>query len=294
MSRIRLEVGAEPLPGWKLVELRGKGGFAEVWEAAGPGGERVAVKFMESRNAAASAKEMRIIQAVRQMRHPSLLRMDRILSIPGHIVLVMELADGSLLDLLDAHRHEFNATLTADVALRYLAPVADGLDFLNAHRHMYDGRTVGFQHADVKPSNILLVDDAAKIADFGLCRPTSTLNSRQEKAGTLDFAAPEIHRGVLADSSDQYSLAVTYYHLRTGQFPFPECVGFQRENSYQRPAPNLAGVGKDEAKALERALDLEPTRRWPNCRALTAALGDALEAPSVTPLPISRYGTVMV
>lgn len=295
VHRIRLEVGAEPLPGWKLVELRGRGGFAAVWEAVNRSGERAAVKFMESRNAASSVKEMRIIQAIQQMRHPSLLRMDQILSIPNHIVIVMELADGSLLDLLDAYRSEFNTALTADLALRYLAPVADGLDFLNARRHTLDGRTVGFQHADVKPSNILLVGDAAKIADFGLCRPTTSLNSRQEKSGTLDFAAPEVHRGVLADSSDQYSLAVTYYHLRTGLFPFPENVtGFKSENSYHRPAPNCAGVAKDEAKVLERALDLEPTRRWPNCRALTAALAEAAEVLPATPLPVSQYGAILV
>ncbi|WP_020470568.1 serine/threonine-protein kinase [Zavarzinella formosa] len=295
MNRIRLESGSQPIPGWKLTELRGKGGFAEVWEAVSPDGQRCAIKFMASRNSASSIKEMKIIQAIQKLKHSSLLRMERIWSIPEYIVIAMELADGSLFDLLEAYQNEYSTAMTPDVVLHYLVSVADGLDYLNAHQHPFEGRTVGFQHADVKPSNLLLVGDTAKLADFGLCRPTSMLSQQQEKSGTLDFAAPEVHRGILADSSDQYSLAVTYFHLRTAQFPFPAITsGFKREHSYQRPAPNLAGVSREEARVLERALDLEPSRRWPNCRAMMAAMNEACGTNHQTPVPSSKYGAVMV
>lgn len=296
MTRIRLESGAEPIPGWRLTDLRGRGGFAEVWEAASTKGEKIAIKFMVGRSSSASVKEMKVIQTIQQLRHPGLLRMDRVWSIPEYIVIAMELADGSLLDVLEAHHSEFQTQMTPEMVIHYLSPVAAALDFLNTRQHHYEGRVVGFQHSDVKPSNILVVGSHTKIADFGLCRPTfAAINNYQSQSGTPDFAAPELHRGTLTDTSDQYSLAVTYYHMRTCQFPFPaqEAV-FKRENSFHRPAPNLSGVSKEEVKVLERALDIEPRQRWPNCLALMNALSDACSIINHTPLPASRFGTLLV
>ena len=45
------------------------------------------------------------------------------------------------------------------------------LDFLNARQHNLEGRRVGFQHSDVKPNNILIVGDVAKLTDHGLATP---------------------------------------------------------------------------------------------------------------------------
>lgn len=276
MSRIRLEVGSAPFPGLKLVQLRGRGGFAEVWEAEDVRGDRIAVKFMASENVASSVKEVRIIRAIQKLDHRHLLRVDRVWSLPGYLVVAMELADGSLLDLLDVYQAEYQSPLPPVLIAGYLKQAALGLDFLNARRHPFDGRTVGFMHCDVKPSNLLLVGEMVKVADFGLCTPTVALQSKYGKAGTLDFAAPEVHRGNLAETSDQYSLAVTYYHLRTGAFPFPAPTSFDRAYSYTRPAPDLSRVQRGERRVLERALDLEPTNRWPNCTALMNALSESL------------------
>jgi serine/threonine protein kinase len=127
-----------------------------------------------------------------------------------------------------------------------------------------------------------LVGEVVKVADFGLSTPIVTLQSPRSRAGTLDFAAPEVHRGNLADSSDQYSLAISYYYLRTGTFPFPAIAqGFQRQYSYNRPAPDLGGVHRSERRVLERSLDLEPTNRWPSCSALMSHLDVACHCPDV-------------
>ena len=97
-------------------------------------------------------------------------------------------------------------------------------------------------------------------------------------------AAPEMHRGDLTDTSDQYSLAITYYYLRTGIFPFPTPpAGFQREYSYTRPAPDLTRVGRSERFVLEKALEIEPTARWSCCTALMLALEEAVNHPERVP-----------
>jgi serine/threonine protein kinase len=272
-----------PFPGLKLIQLRGRGGFAEVWEAENGLGDRIAVKFMASANCASSVKEMKIIQAIQKLAHRHLLQINNVWSLPGYIVVAMELADGSLFDMLDVYQCEYHMPLPPVLVAGYLRQAAVALDFLNARRHQFDGRAVGFMHCDVKPSNLLLVGEMVKLADFGLCTPTVHLQSSYGKAGTLDFAAPEVHRGHLSETSDQYSLAITYYHLRTGAFPFPPPTKFETVYSYKRPAPDLKRVSRGERRVLERALDLEPTNRWPSCGAMMDALTDALNSPEPTP-----------
>jgi serine/threonine protein kinase, bacterial len=277
---MRLEAGTEPVAGLKLELLRGRGGFAEVWEAVDKKGNRCAVKFMAGKNSSSSVKETRIIQSIRKLYHKNLLRVHDVFSIPEYIVVAMELADGSLLDLMDVWHAEYKSHLSPDLIAGYLRQAASALDFLNARKHTFEGKLVGFQHCDVKPSNLLLVGETIKVADFGLCTPTLALQSFYSRAGTLDFAAPEVHGGRLADTSDQYSLAITYHYLRTGHFPFPAMPrGFDREYSYARPTPDLSRVRRGERRVLERALDLEPTNRWPSCTDMLTALTDALKRP---------------
>jgi serine/threonine protein kinase len=284
VSRIRLESGSTPFPGLKLVQLRGRGGFAEVWEAVDANGERVAVKFMASRNSSSSVHEMRIIQAIQRLSHRNLLCIKNVLSIPNYIVVAMELADGSLFDLLDVYQTEYQSTLAAPLVVGYLRQAAMALDFLNTRRHNFEGRQVAFQHCDVKPSNLLLTGETVKVADFGLSTPVLSFPATCDKAGTLDFAAPEVNRGILAESSDQYSLAITYYYLRTGTLPFPSRTGrFCREYSYTRPAPDLSKVTRGERRVLERALDLEPSNRWSSCSLLMGNMYDAINRPEPEP-----------
>jgi serine/threonine-protein kinase len=50
-----INAGAEPSPGYQLRRARGRGGFAEVWEASSPTGP-CALKFMVSANAGTTAR----------------------------------------------------------------------------------------------------------------------------------------------------------------------------------------------------------------------------------------------
>ncbi len=271
------EAGAVPFPGYRLLRLRGIGGFASVWEAQSPTGERVAMKFMSSANASTTSRELRSLQAIQPLDHPNLLRIRQVWSLPGCIVIAMDLADASMLDLLELYVEEFGRLIDPEKVCLYLFQVAQALDFLNARTHRIEGRTVGLQHGDVKPNNILLVGDSARLADYGLATPTSGPVTPCPRQGTAEYCAPEVFQGNLSDWSDQFSFAVTYHVLRTGTFPYPPPPAKEHLRNYHRPDPDLSAITPAERPALARALSPIPQNRFPTCMDLMAALLTALE-----------------
>lgn len=268
---VLLQAGAEPTPGYRLLRLRGRGGFAEVWEATSPAGPPVALKFMPTSNTASTAREVRAMQAFLSLDHPHLVKTHAVWSIPGYIVINMELADATLLDLLLVYHNELGQPIHPPLLGLYLWQVADALDYLNGRRHSRDGRRVGYQHGDVKPNNILLFNNTAKLTDYGMATPTYGPMTPCPRQGTREYAAPEVFAGYYTDTSDQFSLAVTYYALRTGTLPFP-AVPEQPGRSYCRPPADLSGVTPAERPPLLRALSPVPQNRYPSCTALMTAL----------------------
>lgn len=265
-------VGAEPTPGYRLCRLRGRGGFAEVWEAQAPSGPHVALKFMSASNSGSTARELRSVQSFQSLEHPYIVKTYGAWSVPGYIVVNMELAEGTLLDLMQLYNDDLGQPLDPAVLCLYLWQVAEALDFLNARRHVRDGRRVGFQHGDVKPNNILLFGDVAKLTDHGLATPTYGPSAPCIRQGTREFAAPEVFNGTLTDWSDQYSLAITHYALRCGRLPFPPASKSELSRNQNRPAPDLTGVTEAERPPLLRALAPVPQERFPSCRDFMAAI----------------------
>lgn len=267
------EAGAVPFPGYQLLQLRGRGGFATVWEASTPSGEHIALKFMSSQSGIAAAREIRSLQAIQALDHPNLIRIHQVWSMPGQIVIGMELGDASLFDLMMLYHHDLGQHIDTVKLFGFMEQVARALDYLNARRHTSEGRTVGYQHADVKPNNLLLFGDVVKLCDYGLSVPTSGGNTPCHRQGTAEYSAPEVFQGYLAESSDQYSLAVTYYLLRTGAFPFPPPPqpGAPKKG-YHRPPPDLTLLPEPERVVVNRALSPIPVNRYPSCGEFVAGL----------------------
>lgn len=262
-----LHAGLEPYPGVRLLRFLGSGGFAEVWEADLGRGEPVALKFMTCDGGRAAQVEIRNLQAVRQIRHPGLVRADQIWSYRNFLVIAMELAECTLADVLARHQEEFGTALGPGDACDLLGPIGDVLDYLNSRQHRVNDQLIALQHCDVKPSNLLVFGNRVKLADFGLSAQTTGTMHAHRRAGTPDYAPPEVFQGRLSDRTDQYALAVTYYQLRTGRLPFADTPPtFQR--SYVRPRPDLEPLESWERPILRRALAPTPQSRWPSCTEL--------------------------
>src|SRR5262249_14355372 len=145
--------------------------------------------------------------------HPFVLSMDRIEVVGGELVIVMELADKSLHDTFTECQGAGLVGVPRDTLLRYLRDAAEALD------HMYEKHTL--QHLDIKPRNLFLVSDRVKVADFGLVKHLERSGSSGILGGVTPlYAPPETFTGKIAATSDQYSLAVVYQELLTGQRPF--------------------------------------------------------------------------
>lgn len=254
----------EPIEGYRLGAYLGGGGFGEVWEAEKNDGSVVALKFLPCGNDIKARLEIQAIQTVRQLRHPNLIQIDQVWAYDGYLVLSMERADGSLFDLFEVYQSELSTPIEREHLLMLFNQAAAGLDFLNAKQHLINGYLIALQHCDVNPANMLVFGDTLKLTDFSL---TSVLGASQRphrRAGTTDFASPEIFRGQLSDRTDQYALAISYCLLRGGRLPFadsPRTFG----RAYVRPGPDLTMLPESERPVVSRALAPLPMDRYRWC-----------------------------
>jgi serine/threonine protein kinase len=265
---------AEPIPGYRLLKRMGGGGFGEVWKCEAPGGLHKAIKFVAGDPEAlqlgdhAMEQEKAALGRLRTIRHPFLLSVERIEVVEGGLVVVMELADENLRDVLTWYREEGERGVPRDLLLDFLDETAEALDLLNWQH--------GLMHLDVKPDNIFLVANHAKLGDFGLVSslPEEGLPARTGLGGSLTpaYASPEAWSGEMSRQSDQYSLAVTYYELRTGGLPFGGHNARQLMLQHSTQEPNLGLLPAEQRWAVARALAKVPGERFDCCKSFVHAL----------------------
>ncbi|QDU62236.1 Serine/threonine-protein kinase PknF [Planctomycetes bacterium Pan216] len=267
-----IDVGTEPLPGYKLLKLLGEGGFGQVWKASAPGGVEVALKFIRMEDQKADP-ELRALHAIRNIRHPHLLDIHFAVQIDDRLVIATSLCDRSLWERFKECRESGLTGIPKGELLGYMRESASALDFLNEPRHVGpDGALVGIQHRDIKPQNIFLVGDSAKVADFGLAKVLKTSQASHTGSMTPWYTAPETFKSNVAFSSDQYSLVVTYFQLRCGKLPYQAGEIYQYIRSTMEEEPNLSPLPEEERGVVARALAKEPDQRWPNCLAFVEEL----------------------
>jgi serine/threonine-protein kinase len=202
--------------------------------------------------------------------------------------IVMEYIEGqSCAEILRAR-----GWLPVEEALPIIVACCAGLDY--AHRK-------GVVHRDVKPGNILHANDhRVKLADFGIAKATeqSSITQAGSVLGTAAYLAPEQGRGEEAGpQADIYALGVVTYQLLSGRLPFEgkSLTELALKQQSERPVPLdrvVGGIKPELALAVDVALRLDPTLRYPTAVDMGRALEDGARgvrpgsgAAIVPPLP---------
>src|SRR5947207_564736 len=256
---------------FEVVETLGAGGMGTVYKARDTRLDRfVALKLLrrdlssEKDHASRFQREARIAGSV---DHPNVIRIFSSGTDHGQFYVVMELVDrGSLDELIEERKR-----LPEEQVLESGIQVAKGLRA--AHEQ-------GLIHRDVKPANILFVDEhIAKIGDFGLAGVAA--EARGEIWGTPYYVAPERLNQQPEDfRSDIYSLGATLFHALAGRAPIEGDTNSatQLRDLKNHPvdvrtlAPN---VSEETAKVFHRMIAPDPFDRFASYDDLVAALENA-------------------
>jgi tRNA A-37 threonylcarbamoyl transferase component Bud32/tetratricopeptide (TPR) repeat protein len=288
-DRYILEIDSADAP-----RILGRGGMATVYLAQDVKHRRpVALKLLHPDLAQALGAErfLREIEIASQLNHPHILPLYDSGSADGLLYYVMRYVAGeSLRQRLTRERQ-----LPVEVAIRLAGEIGRALDY--AHQQ-------GVIHRDIKPENILLQDQQALVADFGISRAISgslkqgaaqKLTETGLTLGTPAYMSPEQASGdrLLDGRSDLYSLGCVVYEMLTGEPPFsgPSAQAILARHVLD-PVPPLrtvrSAVPEHAERAVKRALGKVPADRFDNAEDFAQALLTPGPQPVFQPTKVHR------
>ena len=224
---------------------------------------------------------LREIRVTASLMHPHILPLHDSGEAGGLLYYVMPYVEGETLrDRLA------RGPMAADVVVRLTRDVASALSY--AHRQ-------GVVHRDIKPANVLLADDHAVVADFGIARAVrrareqgpdgnergalATLTDVGTSIGTPAYMAPEqaVGDSAVDHRADLYALGVVAYESLAGVHPFGSRAGHAMIAAHLSEAPppldaRRPGLPAGLTAIVMQCLDKDPSSRPQSAEAIVAAL----------------------
>jgi eukaryotic-like serine/threonine-protein kinase len=264
-SRIGQQLG-----NYQLIQLLGKGNFAEVYLGGHIHlGTLAAVKVLHTHlmNVNAFRTEARIIA---HLIHPHIVRILEFGIEDQAPFLVMDFAPYGTL----RQRHPKETRVPLPTVVGYVKQVADALQY--AH----DERLV---HRDVKPENMLVGRrNEVLLSDFGIALLAQGSHDQQpyNTAGTMLYMAPEQIKGRPGPASDQYSLGIVVYEWLCGTCPFMGASSIEVAMKQLSKAPqalrdSIPSISPAVEQVVMRALAKDAEERFVSVQDFAAALEQA-------------------
>jgi len=269
---------AEP---WGTLEIRrriGGGTFGDVYVAWDPRLQReVALKLRKAGALERSRAWLAEARRLARVRHPNVVLVYGADVHQGRAGIWMEPVRGRTLE--ERLRHE--GPLSPREAALLGAELCGALAAVHA---------AGLVHGDVKTHNIMRegapghARDAGRIVlmDFGSSHESTSPGAGAP--GTPLFTAPEVLAGGRAtQASDIWSLGVVLYRLVSGRWPVEATTSEELRARLSEPGPAPLRAVRSElpakfVSAIERALERDPARRWPDAAAFERELLSVLGA----------------
>jgi tetratricopeptide (TPR) repeat protein len=263
------------LPGYRVGEVLGRGGFGTVFAGVRQRDrQQVAIKTFHVQSAGAAERAVVEATAMRSVGPPFVPTLYETGTLPdGSPYLICERMP---MPPLSSKLAEWSGPMPGPLFL----PLADAmLEVLEATHAQ------GIVHRDIKPENILVseVPPDARLIDFGIAKGVAApaVEATDEVTGvalgTPDYMSPEQCQGRtdVDNRADVYSIGVVLYEMLTGRPPFFGSAAEVREaHVVRRPqAPSrVADITQAFDDVVLRCLSKTPERRWDDVRSLRRAL----------------------
>ncbi|MFT5287799.1 MAG: serine/threonine protein kinase [Planctomycetota bacterium] len=255
------------LPGYEIQNRLGSGAFGEVYKATKVSISKMyAVKFLKVADGAVVNRELEQVSLFAAIDHPHLVSVEDVGVVEGVPYVIMGYAGEDTLSLR-MRRGE----LKRESMLRIFVQVCRGVLALHDRR---------LAHFDLKPSNVFLKGDIARVGDYGLSKLIA--DGKQTLSfgrGSPSYMAPEMLRNRADHRADIYSLGVILYELMEGKLPF-DMNGemFVREEDV--PPDFSADFPKALQTVVTRATRFRAEDRYTSVQDLLGAMGEIAADPS--------------
>jgi len=250
---------------YKILELIEKGGMGTVYKGLDPALDRLVVlktirlDFAVSDGEISELKErlLREAKAAGRLSHPNIVTIYDVGEQQGLQYIAMEYLSGYTLESFIKKEKELNYRIVAKIIMQICA----ALNY--AHQK-------GIVHRDIKPGNIMLLEDfVVKVMDFGIARlQTSSMTQSNVTLGTPHYVSPEQLEGKPADKrSDIFSLGVLIYEFLTREKPFKgESISSLMYNILSTTPPLPSAVNEKTPSVFDRivskAMAKNPEERY--------------------------------
>lgn len=210
-----------------LIQILGKGGFADCYMAKNKYGQNFALKVIPRRfndNKTYLKKIRNEILIHSTLRHPHIVTLYWTFEdLSRNIYMVLELCSQTLATFIE---NQLDKRITEVESVNFLWQLLTAINYLHNECRIL--------HRDIKPGNILLTRDRAiKLADFGFSCYIREIERRSYHSvcGTPNYLAPEVIENYgHSVYSESWSIACTFYCMLFGTPPF---YGRNHKSTYE-------------------------------------------------------------
>lgn len=231
----------------------------EVWKARTVDGRLRQVKILKglSKKRTLTDGELEKLAYLKFLKHPRLAPIEDIHFDEGRVLLVGAMPESTLYDRWKQLLSQGKPGVDRKELMQYLAIITEALEHLSRHANLL--------HLYLNPTSLYYFSGRMRVADYSLPQLAWIPAGQQLDQAGLRYAAPELFEGTYHANSDQYSLALIYAEMLTGQLPFHGNTLKQWREQRRSMTIDLKLLPAHEHEVLYRALEFEPSRRYANC-----------------------------